>query len=39
MDKVEPKIKKEIYKVDEIDYLMISALKDLTNQIRRLAEK
>jgi len=39
MEKVKPKLKKEEYELNDADYLLITAIQALTEQIRRLANK
>ena len=38
-DKIEPKVKKDVYKLEDNEFLLITALRNLTLQIKRLADK
>lgn len=39
MDKISPKTKKEEYIIENRDYLLIQAIRNLTIQIKRLVNK
>lgn len=39
MDKIEPKIEKDVYKLEDAEYLLVLSIRDLTSQIKRLADK
>ena len=38
-DKIAPKLKKDVYELEDNEYLLIKSLRDLTLQIKRLADK
>ena len=37
MEEVKPKVKKDVYELEDADYLLIKALQELTNELRRLS--
>ena len=39
MEIIKPKVKKDEYELEDKDYLLIIALREFTQQIKRLAEK
>ena len=39
MDKVKPKQDKKVYEVEDAEFLLIQAIQELANQIRKLRER
>jgi len=39
MEKFKPKVKKDEYELDDAEYILVKAIIELTNQIKRLADK
>ena len=37
MEKIEPKLKKDVFQLEDDMYCLVKALQELTNQIKRLA--